>query len=466
MRSLFLRIFLSFWLAMGLILACTVLVSATLIVRSMDALQKLDPVELSVAAERRALSEGLPGLKKWIAETQHRQPALYAFVLDVSGRDILQRDLPDYLKRRWREFAKSEGNPGYRKRGPWPAGDAMRSTTQINGPDGATYTLLFGFRRELSMLGAPKVQFTLLAIALVVSGAVCWLLTRSVAHPVMRLQAGARTLAAGNLNVRVGDEFSKRQDELGVLARDFDQMAERLRLLVASKEVLLRDISHELRTPLARLRLALGLARREGADLAREHERIEREAERLDELIGEVLRLSHLTTAQPSLNYERFDLSQLVTDIVDDARIEAAAHGKSLNWNSSGAVQIDADVELLRRGIENVLRNAVRFTAEGTSVDLALKQEADTIVLTISDHGPGVPEQELPRLFEPFYRVAQARERDSGGYGLGLAITAQVFALHGGAVAARNGAAGGLVVVLTIPTKPLPASQSKARSDV
>ena len=216
----------------------------------------------------------------------------------------------------------------------------------------------------------------------------------------------------------------------------------------------MRDVSHELRTPLARLRLALGLARREGADLEREHDRIEREAERLDELIGEILRLARLNSAHQNVNREEFDYAGLISAVAEDARIEASAQGKLVSFGYSGALQIQGDQELLRSAIENVVRNALRFTAVNTAVEISLRSEGQMALLEVRDHGPGVPEAELQRLFEPFYRVTmQARERDTGGYGLGLAITARVMNVHHGKVEARNAVDGGLLVTLNVPLK-------------
>lgn len=464
MRSLFLRIFLYFWLAMGLILAGGVVVTTAFIGKQVQAAQKLDLTELAASAEKLFADEGARGLKRWVIDTERAHAALWVYVVDVdSSRDVLGRDLPEFMSKRVRLLARGGvfNDPRFTRLGP-PMFDPLRGSARITGPDGKLYLLMLSLRPELSIIGTANVQFMLLVIALSVSGLVCWVLARSLTRPVALLQGGVRAVAEGNLDARVGTELAGRKDELGVLARDFDQMAERLRLLLQSKEVLLRDISHELRTPLARLRLALGLARRENADLNREHDRIEREAERLDELIGEVLRLSRLTTAQPTLAHEKFDFAQLVSDTVDDARLEATVQDKEVVWRSPGPIEIDADEELLRRGVENVLRNAVRFTPAASSVELSLQKTSDNVVLTIRDYGPGVPDSELSRLFEPFYRVTQARERDSGGYGLGLAITAQVLALHGGSVVAHNAPGGGLIVRLTIPLKSSAANGTEA----
>jgi two-component system sensor histidine kinase CpxA len=455
-KSLFTRIFLSFWLAMGLILAGSVGVTATFILKRSAEIQSLVPSELATAAEARLVEGGLVQLQEWADEIRRNHPGLDVFVVDALGRVVTKRKAPDFVQRRIGRMLRDGFFNGPSRLGGPTGGDPLRSTPQITAANGAVYTLFFTQVPDWSpaVLGTPNIQAMLLLIAIVVSGSICWYLARSVTRPVERLQTSARALAAGNLDARVGDEFATRNDELAVLAQDFDQMADRLRSLIDSKEVLLRDVSHELRTPLARLRLALGLARREGANLEREHDRIEREAERLDELIGEILRLARLNNSQQVLHRESFDYANLVAGVAEDARLEAAAQNKFVNFSFTGELYIDGDHELLRSAIENVVRNALRFTEVNTAVEIALTSNAQMAVLTIRDHGPGVPEAELSRLFEPFYRVAQqARERDTGGYGLGLAITARVIGVHHGNIAARNAADGGLLVTLSVPIK-------------
>ncbi|HSG64164.1 MAG TPA: ATP-binding protein, partial [Gammaproteobacteria bacterium] len=328
-----------------------------------------------------------------------------------------------------------------------------RWAPQIVGPEGDSYVLLPMPAGEppFAVLGTHDVWLGLLVLALASSGVVAWWLARYVSRPVTRLQQSARALASGNLDARVGTAFTRRRDELGVLARDFDRMAEQLRELIALKETLLRDISHELRSPLARMRVALGLARRPGAAVDRELDRIEREAERLDELIAQILRVSRLASTDPGLRQEPCDLGALVSAVVDDVRLEAVAGERQIDWQTPDGILVDGDADLLRSAVENVLRNAVRFTAPGSAVRVFLHQVGDRAVLHIHDAGPGVPEGELERIFEPFYRSGDARDRSSGGTGLGLSITARVLALHGGTARALNAPEGGLIVELELP---------------
>jgi signal transduction histidine kinase len=238
-----------------------------------------------------------------------------------------------------------------------------------------------------------------------------------------------------------------------MLALDFDAMAERLRTLLESRQQLLRDVSHELRSPLARLQIALGLARRPGADLARELDRIERETQRLDELIGEIMSLCRLDDPARRLDLEPVALDELLDSLCESARMEADARGIRIDLRTAPGLMLRGDRELLHRAIENVVRNAIRFSPQGGLVSITATAAGDDLVIQIGDQGPGVPAELLGRIFEPFFRVGSARDRDGGGNGIGLAITSRVVGLHGGAASARNRDAGGLEVELRFPAR-------------
>ena len=463
MRTLFLRIFVAFWLAMIVILAGGILVTAMIASARIEALENLQPSDLAIEAGEVLESRGLDGLKEWLIAIERDHPGLRVFVVDPQGVDLLGRELSPRV-RRWVDFLDRRGVLGpLRPGGPPPHHRRHRWAPQLMASDGTPYTLLITStgRPPFGVLGTLDVPLALLGLALLVSGIVSWWLARYVARPVTRLQASARAIAAGNLDARVGEAFGRRRDELGVLARDFDQMAERVRALIAARDVLLRDVSHELRSPLARLRVALGLARRPQADTGRELDRIEREAERLDALIGEILHLSRLSSPEPLLASREVDLGALLEEVVADAALEGAAQGKSIAITGSMQACVPGDPELLRSAIENVLRNAVRFTTPGTGVAAHIETRGSEIVISVQDQGPGVPAAELERIFEPFYRVAASRDRSSGGTGLGLAIAARVVALHAGRITARNAAEGGLTIEISLPRQPSEPGQSR-----
>lgn len=295
-----------------------------------------------------------------------------------------------------------------------------------------------------------------LAVSLVIGGIICYGLAWHLTAPIRRLRRATRQLAAGNLSARVGAGPGRRRDEIADLGRDFDRMAERIEALVNAQQRLVRDISHELRSPLARLNVALELARRDcsikaGGPL----DRIEREAERLNELIAQLLTLTLLESGIERIEKSRVDLSLLVREIADDADFEARNADRSVRVTSSQEIVISGFEELLRRAIDNILRNAVRYTAKSTEIEVALgrrKKSGGTFALiSVHDHGPGVPEAALLQLFQPFYRVTEARDRLTGGTGIGLAITERAVHLHGGTVTASNDPDGGLIVEIYLP---------------
>ncbi len=312
--------------------------------------------------------------------------------------------------------------------------------------------------RRPSIFGAlslPGISLTILCIALGVSAFASWWLAQHLSAPIRRLQEGARALATENLDVRVSAGLEGRKDELAVLARDFDAMADQLRSNRSAVTQLLRDISHELRSPLARMRVALGLARQPTTDLQRQLDRLEREIERLDGLISQVLKLARLHGVNKAFEREQFDIDEVIEEVVRDANFEGAVKGCSVQLNGAANCTLHANRDLLCSAVENVLRNAVRYSPHGAPVDVTVERSNAGVSIVIRDRGPGVPEGDLERIFEPFYRVAESRDRDSGGEGIGLAITSQVMRAHGGWARASNRAGGGLEVRLSLPAAAL-----------
>lgn len=292
--------------------------------------------------------------------------------------------------------------------------------------------------------------YRLLAIV-AVTGIAAALLARYLSRPVALLRRATQAMAAGDLSVRTSGELRAADRETQALGRDLDRMAERIELLLESERRLRRDISHELRSPLSRLNIALELVRRKAAeDALPAFDRIERETERLNTMIGELLTLNRLESER-SIRREDVDVDKLVDEVVADARLEAEPRGTSIALSRQGPAAVRGDAELLRRAFENVLRNAVRFTEPGSSVEVNLAGDTSGLEIDVRDHGPGVPESMLDEIWKPFYRVETDRSRALGGSGIGLAITHRAVLLHGGRVAAKNAAGGGLVVSLHLP---------------
>jgi two-component system OmpR family sensor kinase len=282
-----------------------------------------------------------------------------------------------------------------------------------------------------------------------------WYLT----HPITRLRGGFDRLAHGDLAVRLKPVMGRRRDEIADLARDFDAMAERLQALVGARDRLLHDVSHELRSPLARLNMAVGLARQKPERVEETLTRIENETGRLDVLVGELLTLSRVESGDPRLE-GYFEIEGLVRTVVADARFEADASGVQVTSNVDAAPAegprptVKGDAELMRRAIENIVRNALRFSARGQSVDVGLEADAKARhhILRVSDEGPGVPPEGLATMFEPFVRLHGAAS--GAGYGLGLAIARRTILVHGGFIEARNRPGRGLVVTVRLPFGP------------
>ncbi len=293
-----------------------------------------------------------------------------------------------------------------------------------------------------------------LLIYFVVGGLVCYLLAWRLTAPIRRLRTATQRLANGDLTARVGIGERRKGDEISDLGRDFDRMAERIQLLLLSQKQLVRDISHELRSPLARLGVALGLARRAAPpEAAKALDRIEQEASRLNEMISELLTLSLLENDSSLKETAEVELDELLQEVVEDADFEAANISRSVRLTESCKLNVSGNQELLRRSLENVVRNAVRYTAEGTVVEVALYESEGgaNASISIRDHGLGVPDESLDAIFKPFFRIEEARDRQSGGAGLGLAITAGTIKQHGGKVKATNHPGGGLLVTITLP---------------
>lgn len=324
---------------------------------------------------------------------------------------------------------------------------------RIQGPSGRSYTAA-GMRVPAVHPPRPdgRTPFRPLLMALVISGLVCFLLARYLAHPLQVMGTATRRLAAGDLTARAGAGMRVRHDEIGEVVHDFDTMADRIAGLLNSQKQLLSDISHELRSPLARLQVAVALARRKAAEAAGpDLDRIETEAERMNELIGQVLALARTEDEARPRRQAPVDLGEVVRLVTDDAAYEAREAGKRVVLREEAEVTVSGDADLLASAVENVVRNALRYTPEGTTVEVTIARQPAAAVVTVRDQGPGVPPGELETIFAPFHRVGAARTRDSGGTGLGLAIAKRSVTMHGGTVVARNVPEGGLEIEIRLP---------------
>lgn len=300
-------------------------------------------------------------------------------------------------------------------------------------------------------------------VALLVSGLICFLLTRYLTSPILRLQEMSQKLASGDLTARTGSELTHRQDAIGDLVRDFNRMASRIEELISRQRQLISDVSHELRSPLARLNVALDLGReRKGSDPA--FEQMQEDIQLLDEMIGRLLTIAKLDISAPQVPMMDVDLADLLSQIARNAEFESREPNGGIHFALSGRCVVWGSAELLHSAIENVVRNAVRHTEKGTSVDVRMQCESSAtgseVRLTVRDYGAGVAASELKNIFLPFYRIAGARDRQSGGTGLGLAIADRVVRIHGGTIRAENAAPRGLKIEIVLPQSSIPKSST------
>lgn len=333
----------------------------------------------------------------------------------------------------------------------------VRMAVPIHGASGRSYIyaseLLAGPGAAFGL--NPMVVLLRAGLALFVSGIICYFLTRYLTKPILRLRSAAQEIATGQLSVRADSALELRRDEFGDLVRDFNQMANKTENLISTQRQLLNDVSHELRSPLARMNVALDLLRRRtGEDPALN--RMEIDLQRLNEMIGRLLTVARLDAASTLHNSVHVNLSELVSSVASDAEFEAQQRGCRVDIVQEADLAVLGDPSLLRSAIENVLRNAVRFTAAGSAVEVNLRENTASsnheAVIVVRDHGGGVPEGELSQIFKPFYRLDDPGGANSTGAGLGLAIAKRIVHLHGGRICATNNRGGGLSVEIILPS--------------
>jgi two-component system sensor histidine kinase CpxA len=467
MKSLFLKIFLSFWVAQALFVVLAILVTLAFRPRSAtwEALRSTalnDAVNAYEEGNERQLRQYFENLEA----TQH----VRAYLFNEQGEEVSHRGAPDWAIR------VAAGGPRSPRDGVvFPAPPVQRDSRASS--DGKhRYTLVMGLPPGPRFFFGPRgMPVPGLIIAVLSSGLVCYFLAWYMTMPVARLRAATQQLAAGDLTARAGNPNSRRGDDIAGLVRDFDTMAGRLETLVKAQSRLLNDISHELRSPLARLNVALGLARqRSGPESASMLERIELEASRLNELIGRLLTLARLEDGEQRVPPTPVLLDEVVLNVAEDAEFEAQArHCHVRSDIPAGSWGVRGEASLLHSAIENVVRNAIRYTREGTTVEIHLERSESSnraeAVVSVTDCGSGVPPDALEKLFQPFYRLDDDRGRQTGGVGLGLAITERAVRFHGGRVAAFNRVEGGLRVEIHLPllasggasrvSEPIPAEQ-------
>jgi two-component system sensor histidine kinase CpxA len=451
MRSLFLKIFLWFWatvIATGIALIFTFIMEPRSVPsRWHDTLTDTARYSGTIAVET-AEREGFGSASAYLERISH-ETHMNACLFDSAGKVAAGTGCQDFLSMTSHVTA-SHASDFSMKYG------IARAALMLTSQTGRTYI----FATELpagprAALGINRTAVVLQwGVALLVSGLICSLLTRYLTAPILGLREMTQKLATGDLSVRAGSGLTQRRDEIGDLVRDFNTMASRIEELISRQRQLTSDVSHELRSPLARLNVALDLGRqRKGDDPA--FAQMEEDIRLLDEMIGHLLTIARLDIAAPQVPMMDLDLANVLSQVVRHAQFESMEPEGAIKFTSPGECIVRGNAELLHSAIENVIRNAVRYTSTATLVEVNIEREDSSsgakIRLVVRDYGPGVPDSELKNIFQPFYRLADARDRQSGGTGLGLAIADRVVRIHGGTIRAENAAPRGLKIEIVLP---------------
>jgi signal transduction histidine kinase len=374
---------------------------------------------------------GAAALGPEIARLDARFPGRHS-LLDASGKDLLTGER--------REIAAAEqGSTPFR----WPFGRPPTRAAMTHRSEDRRYAMYV--TSTVPRFDAPNyLPYYLPIVFVFVLG--IYVLAHYIGRPLRQLRETVGRFGSGDLEARTG---LKRRDEFGDVARSFDDMAERIQTLLTAERRLLQDISHELRSPLARLSVAVELART-SADRGASLDRIKKEAQRISMLVGELIEMTRAEGDPAERKSAAVDLKELLEDLLDDLLIEADEKGIHLVRDLQGQMVLQGDAELLRRAIENVLRNAIRYSPAEEEVTVRLVRDGDEALVVVRDLGPGVPEEMREKIFRPFFRVEDDRARRSGGVGLGLAIAQRAVHLHHGQISARN-ADLGLEVTIRVP---------------
>jgi two-component system sensor histidine kinase CpxA len=464
MRRLFWRIFAAFWIATVVVLLAFAWITTSNF--ETEKIPGLGVTRLQAAMDdllsrtsRELRHDGADDTRQWLRDAaDFGSIAIYVF--DPAGREMLGRTPPDAIRDAARDVA-AEAARAPDDASPPPARGAERVRARAirvkdDGIYGAVATLEGTFFSRL-VSRRPRTFWSNIAAAMVVSAVSSLLLAWYVAAPLTEIRASTRRFAEGDLDARVGELRIGRSAEMTALASEFDEMAARIKALIESHRRLVRDVSHELRSPLARLRVALELARDgDAAQVTASLDRIESESARLEAMLAQALELSRLETQQRGTR-DTIALDELLEDVITNADYEGAPRGRKVVLAECERKRLAGSRDALYSAFENVIRNALAYTQDGTTVTVRLLRDphdARSALVVVRDRGPGVPEGELARIFEPFYRTDSARTRSSGGTGLGLAIARMAVERHGGRIYAKNADGGGLEVTIRLPTQP------------
>jgi two-component system sensor histidine kinase CpxA len=448
--TLFLKIFLWFWLSTALVVAVVSFINWSTQPENLGRQWQIivgDTININAQTAAQIYeNEGQSGLEEYLSRLETSERIKEAGFFDQSGRQFAGKKLAETTENLFDKAMTSDKTEF----------DVLPEDTfaakKVELKNKEQFVFIAHWKRP-TFPSSPDLRKRILQIlgVILTAGLFCFGLARYLTSPIEKLRLATQKFADGDLQTRVASEIGNRRDEVGKLAEDFDEMAERIESLVTAEKRLTQDISHELRSPLARLNVALELARaKANPETHNLLQRIETESFRVNEMIARLLTLSKLETDSDNFEKHEINLTKIFEQVVADADFEANANGKSVKVLQKADAKVFGNENLLRSAVENVLRNAVRYTKEDTKVEISLEKKNKNALITVRDFGAGVPEAELEKLFRPFYRVNTARDRKSGGIGLGLAIAERAVHAHSGTIEAEN-LEEGLSVKIRLP---------------
>lgn len=456
MGRLFWKFFIFFWLAQlttGIGIGVMIWLESHVPDSGMAVVDASPPARFVVSSAAATLRHGGVAALRELLEGSKREPGPPLIVVDENQRALFGMPVAPEVAVHARALAAGPG--------------AHAGVESVLAADGHTYLLFVppharppprgGLEPHASPLPRHRSPFPPLMpiiagalVSLVFAALLAWYFSK----PIRSLRAAFAAAADGDLEQNLAPAMGKRRDELADLGRDFDRMAQQLKILMDSQRSLLHDVSHELRSPLARLQAAIGLARQQPERMEDSLARIDRESVRMDRLVSELLTLSRLEAGMAGERDETIDVSELLGNVVDDARFEAGATNCRIEYVASKDIFVLGNAELFHRAVENIVRNAIKHTPENGVVEVTVAADSAGVTIRVTDHGPGVAEADLAAIFKPFYRSRSTGSAD--GHGLGLAISHRVVESLHGRISAANRAAGGLCVTIFLPALQAP----------
>ncbi len=471
-RSLFWKIFLSFWISMMLFGIGSALIDEK--IRQSERDSRYTPVSVIIKRSYQLIKNDSDKvvLKAWLLESQDRIHSNTVYILDSNGSDLLNRTLNETIQQALDESASEPQDiapylqtadaiffdPYSLQSNDIPAlPDPEIIVINLVSNSGEPYTLIIDNKtnRDNWVFWSTVSIATRITMAFLLSGIICSFLARYLTTPLFKLRLATHRIASGNFDSSMNKKFAKREDEIGDLGRDFSSMSQRIEATMQSQQRLLRDVSHELRSPLTRLQIALGLAyQRSNGLIQPELQRIEKEVDRLNELISQSLSLARISSQTNIPKKTKINLTELLTDVIENVEYEAQDKQCHIVSTQLDECFIYGNYELLYSCVENILRNAIHHTKTATHVTTSIRNSNSSsavATLKICDQGPGIPEADIEAIFKPFYQIDEARSQQNAGYGIGLAIAERAIHLHDGSIKITNNTEGGLEVSLQLP---------------